>query len=98
MPLVGATGWFLLFLAQAFVWDATLCNKPFLHFFNKCLHTTCRLDALRKGMAESADRCRKLEREYQWIPSEKAQFGRPGSDYDWEAHNADRASGQPLGN
>lgn len=49
-----------------------------------------RLDVLRKGMGESADRCRKLEREYQWIPSEKAHFGRPGSDYDWEANDADK--------
>ena len=54
---------------------------------------SCRLDALRKGMADCVDHCRKLERDYQWIPSERAQFGRPGSDYDWEANDPEKASG-----
>ncbi|KAL4421732.1 hypothetical protein ABPG77_002348 [Micractinium sp. CCAP 211/92] len=46
-----------------------------------------RLDTLRKGMTDSADHLRKLLREYPWIEGEKAQFGRPGSDYDWEARD-----------
>lgn len=46
-----------------------------------------RLDTLRKGMADSADHLRKLLREYPWIEGEKAQFGRPGSDYDWDAQD-----------
>ena len=44
-------------------------------------------------MADCVDHCRKLERDYQWIPSERAQFGRPGSDYDWEANDPEKASG-----
>lgn len=43
-------------------------------------------------MGESVDRCRKLEREYQWIPSERPHFGRPGSDYDWAVHDPEKAS------
>ncbi len=38
-------------------------------------------------MTDSADHLRKLLREYPWIEGEKAQFGRPGSDYDWEARD-----------
>jgi hypothetical protein len=53
----------------------------------------CRLDNLRKGMGDSADRLRRLEKEYPWIPSERPHFGRPGSDYDWAATDADKASG-----
>ncbi|PRW61562.1 structural maintenance of chromosomes 2-1 isoform A [Chlorella sorokiniana] len=48
-----------------------------------------KLDTLRKGMQESAEKIRKLEREYQWIASEKQFFGRPGSDYDFEGNNVD---------
>ncbi|PSC74142.1 structural maintenance of chromosomes 2-1-like [Micractinium conductrix] len=50
-----------------------------------------KLDGLRKGMADSADRCRRLEREHQWIPSEKPQFGKAGTGYDWAARDADEA-------
>jgi structural maintenance of chromosome 2 len=42
---------------------------------------------MRKGMADASDRCRKLERDYPWIPSEEAHFGRPGGDYDWEGND-----------
>lgn len=41
--------------------------------------------------------CRKLEREYQWIPSEKAQFGKPGTDYDWTANDPDKVQGLRVG-
>lgn len=51
-----------------------------------------RLDGLRKGMQESADKIRKLEREYQWIASEKQFFGRAGTDYDFEGNDVDKAS------
>lgn len=50
-----------------------------------------RLDGLRKGMQESADKIRKLEREFQWIASEKQFFGRAGTDYDFEANDVDKA-------
>ncbi len=46
-----------------------------------------RLESLRKGIADAADRVAGLEREYPWIPSEAPQFGRPGGDYDWAAND-----------
>lgn len=46
-----------------------------------------KLEAMRKGMAEAGERLRRLEREYTWIPSEHPHFGRPGTDYDWQAHD-----------
>lgn len=50
-----------------------------------------RLEFVRNGMAEAGEKCRKLEREYPWIASEKAHFGQPGSDYDWQATDSQKA-------
>lgn len=46
-----------------------------------------RLEALRKGAHDAVDRCRALERDYPWIMTERGHFGKPGSDYDWDAHD-----------
>lgn len=47
-----------------------------------------KLEALRKGAHDAVDRCRILERDYPWINTERDHFGKPGSDYDWNANDA----------
>jgi hypothetical protein len=49
-----------------------------------------KLDNMRKGMQDANERCRKLEREFPWIPTEEPHFGKPGSDYDWHANDPDK--------
>lgn len=46
-----------------------------------------KLEAMRKAAHDAVDRCRALEREYPWINTEREHFGKPGSDYDWEAND-----------
>ena len=47
---------------------------------------------MRKGIAEAAEHCRKLEREYPWIPDEQPHFGKQGTDYDWNARDPEKVS------
>ncbi len=46
-----------------------------------------KLETLRKAAHDAVDRCRCLERDYPWINTEREHFGKPGSDYDWEAND-----------
>ena len=46
-----------------------------------------RIDALRKGTHSAEDKCKALEREYPWIQNEMKDFGKKGSDYDWESND-----------
>jgi len=48
------------------------------------------LETLRKGAHDAVDRCRTLARDYPWISSEREHFGKPGSDYDWVANDAEK--------
>jgi structural maintenance of chromosome 2 len=42
-----------------------------------------KLDSMRRGIGDAAERCRAMEREHSWIPTEAAHFGKEGGDYDW---------------
>lgn len=44
---------------------------------------------MRKGLADAAERRRKLQVDYPWIPSEEAHFGKAGGAYDWQARDPD---------
>lgn len=48
---------------------------------------------MRKEGADAAERCRELERKYNWIPSEQHHFGKPGTDYDWNARDPSQVGG-----
>lgn len=49
------------------------------------LRAAHRLASMQKQLVEASNVCASMEKEYPWITSEKQHFGRPGTDYDWEA-------------
>lgn len=49
------------------------------------------IEACKKAARESGERQAKLEREYPWIVSERAHFGKPGTDYDFAGTDPESA-------
>ncbi|DBA81803.1 hypothetical protein WJX77_004664 [Trebouxia sp. C0004] len=50
-----------------------------------------KLGKMQKDIAEAEDHCKRLQKEFPWIATEKDFFGKPGSDYDFEAQDVQAA-------
>ncbi|KAL3152149.1 Structural maintenance of chromosomes protein 2-2 [Trebouxia sp. C0010 RCD-2024] len=46
---------------------------------------------MQKDIMEAEDHCKRLQKEFPWIATEQEFFGKPGSDYDFEAQDVQAA-------